>query len=141
MTMFQILPLLAILLAYAFLALRMSDTVTVPWHVPALASVAFGVFTVWVILQEGLFGFWPNHSQDGWGNQVWIDLLSAVVISMVFLVPKARAVGMRVLPWVLFVATTASIGLFAMLARVMYLEHAQARSQVADTVQKQEKMA
>ena len=36
--------------------------------------------------------------------------------------PRARAQGMSIALWILFVATTASIGLLAMVARLFWLE-------------------
>lgn len=87
-----------------------------------LLAVAFGAYSAWTIAREGPFGFWPNHTQDLWGLQVWIDLLSAVTIALLFIAPRARAVGMRVPVWTLVVAATASIGLFAMAVRLFWLE-------------------
>lgn len=56
------------------------------------------------------------------GVQVWWDLLFAVGIALFFTAPRARKVGMSMLPWTLFVAATASIGLLAMIARLFWLE-------------------
>jgi hypothetical protein len=57
-----------------------------------------------------------------WGVQIWLDLLQAALVGFVLLVPRARAQGMRPVPWLLGVAATGSIGLMAMVARVLYLE-------------------
>ena len=92
-----------------------------PWIVPAILSLAFLAFSLVTIAQEGLFGFWANHTEDLWGLQVWMDLLFAVAISWTFLVPEARKQDMAILPWGILVVCTASIGLWAMMARVLYL--------------------
>jgi hypothetical protein len=42
--------------------------------------------------------------------------------------PRARALGMRPLPWLLLVVCTGSIGLCAMFARVLYLQEAKGRA-------------
>jgi hypothetical protein len=91
------------------------------WLIPASLALGFLGFSLWTIWQEGPLGFWPNHIQNLWGNQVWIDLLCALGVGLWFLVPAARQVAMRPLPWVLLVFISGTIGLLAMLARILYL--------------------
>ena len=121
----SLLPIVALVLAFVFL-LYLAASGDAPrkgsWVFPAILSVLFFAFTAYTIFVEGLFGVWPEHVQSFWGNQIWFDLLLAVSISSYFLVPKARSLGMRTLPWVLFIMATASIGLLAMLARILYLQ-------------------
>jgi hypothetical protein len=92
----------------------------------AMLSAGFAAYTTVQIAQEGIMMFWTNHSQNLTGVQVWWDLIISVMIGLFFVAPRARAVGMNVPLWGLFVATTASIGLLAMIARLFWLEHAQA---------------
>lgn len=92
-----------------------------------LLSAAFGTYTVLTIVQEGLMTVIVNHTFNLWGVQVWWDLLSSLTIAMVLIAPRARAARMKLAPWTLFVLATASIGLFAMCARLFWLEHAAAR--------------
>ena len=87
----------------------------------ALAS-GFGAFTAVTIAKEGVLLVWTNHTQNLWGVQVWWDLLCAVVLAVFLIAPRARAAGMRMIPWTLFVAATASIGPLAMVARLFWLE-------------------
>ena len=87
------------------------------WH-----WAAFIAFSAIPITQEGYLGFLPNHTQDLWGTQVWYDLIICVVISLIFIVPRAKAVGMRVPLWVIAVGLTASISLLPMVARLFWLE-------------------
>jgi hypothetical protein len=61
------------------------------------------------------------------GIQVWWDLVMCVMIAMFFIAPRARKAGMNLLPWALFVGSTASIGLLAMCARLFWLEQQQAK--------------
>lgn len=96
----------------------------------AAASLAAGFagltgVTIW---SEGPLGFVANHSVNLWGVQVWYDLLLSVGVALFFVVPRARAAGMNVLPWIVFVALTASIGLLAMVARLFWLERADGRA-------------
>lgn len=129
---YQVLPPIALILAYLFLALRVTTDLRVSWPVPAALSLVFAVFSIIAIAQDGVLMFWFNHTENGVGNQVWFDLLMAVSMSMIFLVPKAQALNMRVGLWAIFVAATASIGLFAMLARIMYLQERAPASDMAD---------
>ena len=85
-------------------------------------SLAFGLFTLFTIMREGLEQVVFNHNINFWGTQVWYDLLMAVTVALFFIVPRARAAGMSIMPWVVFVALTASVGLLAMVARLFWLE-------------------
>lgn len=96
------------------------------WMAPAALSLAFAAYSTFTALREGPTGFWPEHTRNLWGNQIWFDLLLAAGVACALLAPRARAAGMNVLPWLLAVAATGSIGLCAMLARLLYLERAQA---------------
>lgn len=97
------------------------------WLIPAVLALGFGAYSFWPVLVEGPLGFWDLHSSNGWGLQVWWDLLLAVVAAFFLMLPRARAVGMSSWPWVPVLACTGSIGLYAMLARLLYLERRDAR--------------
>ncbi len=58
------------------------------------------------------------------GGQVWWDLLIAITIGLFLIAPRARAQGMNLPLWTVFVVATASIGLLAMAARLFWLEQA-----------------
>lgn len=88
----------------------------------AALSGAFAAFTVVTIATEGVLPVWLNHTQNLWGVQVWCDLLISVGVALFFVVPRARDQGMNVIPWIVLVGTTASIGLLAMVARLFWLE-------------------
>jgi hypothetical protein len=92
----------------------------------AMLAAGFGAFTAVQIGQEGVIGFYINHTQNLTGLQVWWDLVMCTMIALFFIVPRARKVGMNIVPWALLVACTASIGLLAMCARLFWLERAQA---------------
>ena len=92
---------------------------------PMLATILcalFSGYTAVQIAQEGIVMFFTNHSTNLTGLQVWWDLLNCWLIALFFIIPRARAAGMNVLPWALLVGTTASIGLLAMCARLFWLE-------------------
>lgn len=91
------------------------------WLFPATASLVFLLFSLYAISVEGVFGFWTEHTRNFLANQIWMDLLLAVGIAWFFVVPQAKALGMRPLPWLVLIASTGSIGLLAMTARLLYL--------------------
>lgn len=124
--MLQILPPLAYLAAAGFIlwVAVSRGPARARWHVGALVALglgfaAFSVLTLWC---DGVMTFWTNHSTNLAGNQVWFDLLIAVAVAFALIAPRARAVGMPLLPWGLAVMTTASIALLPMLARLLWLE-------------------
>ena len=88
----------------------------------AALAAGFGALTAATIWSEGVWLVVENHTLNLWGIQVWYDLLFSVSIALFFVLPRARAAGMNVLPWIVFVALTASIGLLAMVARLFWLE-------------------
>ena len=99
------------------------------WLFPAALSLCFLAFSLRAVFNEGVFGFWPEHTRNIWGNQIWFDLLLAMGVGWCFAVPKARALGMRLWPWWLFILCTGSIGLLAMVARIFYLDARAPRSE------------
>lgn len=105
----------------AFVATRDEAPAKSLWRIPAALSLGFLLFSLYTVASEGALGFWPEHTRNFWANQIWLDLLLAVGIGWFLLVPQAKALGMRPVPWLALVASTGSIGLLAMLARLLYL--------------------
>lgn len=92
------------------------------WMVPAFLSLSLLGWTTWAVIREGWLGFWPQHDSSAWAIQIWCDLLLSGGAAVALLLPRARAVGMRVAPWVVLIACSGSIGLLAMVARCLKLE-------------------
>lgn len=92
------------------------------WVLAIILCAAFSAYTGVTIAAEGLTGFFANHSTNLWGVQVWYDLIMSVGIALFLILPRARAAGMSPVPWMLCVGLTASIGLLAMIARLLWLE-------------------
>jgi hypothetical protein len=119
--LYLILPIAAPLL-FLLITVREGLRSSTGWAFAALVCAAFLAFSVYTIASEGLFGFWPNHTQNAWGNQVWFDLPIAIAIGWTLLLPRARTVGMNPWPWLAVTCATGCIGLLAMFARCRYLE-------------------
>jgi hypothetical protein len=98
------------------------------WIVPAAGSALFLLFSVVAVVSEGPTGFWPEHTRNLWGNQIWLDLLLCATVGFTGLAPRARALGMRLVPWFILVASTGAIGLLAMSARFLFLRDHAARA-------------
>lgn len=92
------------------------------WIWPLILSLLFLVLSVLAVVTEGPLGFWTEHTRNLWGNQIWIDLLFGVGIGWFLAVPQARALGMRLFPWLILIAGTGCIGFMAMMARLLYLK-------------------
>lgn len=120
--MLQILPVLAYVATVAAVILVAIARPFGDWRLPALVGLAFAAFSAVTVVEEGVIQFWINHSTTFAGNQVWFDLLIAVAIAFYLIAPRARAVGMPLLPWAVAVIATASIALLPMLARLLWLE-------------------
>lgn len=86
-------------------------------------SAGFAAFTAVTIAAEGVFPVIINHTSNLWGVQVWWDLLFSLSVAFFLILPRARAVGMNVPAWTVFILATASIGLLAMAARLFWLEN------------------
>lgn len=92
------------------------------WVFPAGLSLLFLAYSVQTVVTEGLTGFWVEHTSSLWGTQIWVDLLIAIGIGWYFAVPKAKALGMNVMLWVLVILASGCIGFLAMVSRIFYLE-------------------
>lgn len=91
-----------------------------------IAATLCGLFSGYTAVQlyaEGPVMFFTNHSGNLTGIQVWWDIVMAVIIALFFIVPRAKAQGMNIPLWSLFVLSTASIGILAMCARLFWLEN------------------
>lgn len=121
----ELLPVIAGLLASA----SVLGTVTFEphrtkhiWALPASISLFFLLITVQAAVSEGPFGFWVEHTRNLWGNQIWCDLLLGVSAAIIFLAPRARAMKMNIAPWTIACFATGTIGLYAFISRLLFLE-------------------
>ena len=123
MSAFEILAAGGLAAAIAVLAYILSGSPKVGSAALAAAlGAGFAAYSAVTIASEGVVQVWTNHTQNLWGVQVWWDLLFAVGIAAFFIAPRARAAGMKLAPWIVLVAATASIGLLFMVSRLFWLE-------------------
>ena len=108
--------------APALLLLAFRGWVQESWKPAAVLATGFIGLSAIPIAQEGYFGFVPALTRELWGIQVWYDLVIAVTVALVFIVPRARAVGMNTAPWVIATACTGCLTLLPMVARLFWLE-------------------
>lgn len=92
------------------------------WLLPAVVSLAFSVFTAFVVWREGFAPLWQVHLATGWGQQIGIDLVLAIVVGLVLLVPHARRLQVPVVPWCVATVLLGSIGLLGFCAHVLQAE-------------------
>lgn len=121
-SLYPILPIAALVL-FVVTTIREGLGSSQGWLFAAMVCAGFAAFSAYAIVAEGPFGFWPNHTQNPWGNQVWFDLLIAIAIAWALLLPRARAAGMNLWPWLALICVSGCIGLLAMFARCRYLEN------------------
>ena len=123
MPLYEIMPVVALLLCVAFLVYTVwASSSPGLWPFPALLSLGFALWTFHAVSVEGLTGFWAEHVRNAWSNQIWFDLLIGLATAWTLLLPRARAAGMPVLLWLLIILCTGGIGLMAMVARCLFLE-------------------
>ncbi len=105
-----------------YMSLRTAGEENPQWPIPAFLSALFLCFSIYTMTMEGAMGFAVEHTRNLWGNQITFDLLLAVGAALYFAIPRAKVLGMQPLLWLALVASTGSIGLLAMVARIVYLE-------------------
>ena len=130
--LYPVLPGVALVLYAAAVAApvflpRMADRPERLWFLPLAAAVMFFLWSLHALAEGGIRGVWAEHVRNAWGNQIWFDLLMAVGLAWVLLLPRIKRVGMRPLPWLLAVAATGCVGLYLMLARCLFLESRRAK--------------
>jgi hypothetical protein len=79
---------------------------------PLLITVtaAFSAFTLWVLAQTGLVGFYLQLFSSFAGIQVFVDIAIALVLVLAWMWRDAQAAGRRFWPYAALTLTLGSIG-------------------------------
>jgi hypothetical protein len=77
--------------------------------------IAFTAYTAVVVAEHGYTGFIQLALTGGWGAQMFIDLCIALVLFLIWMIPDARDRDLPVVPYVVAILTTGSIGALAYL--------------------------
>jgi hypothetical protein len=132
MSLIQILPIVAAITVVAItvtIAFHQSRApIKTIWILPAILMCLFLGWTLVAVISEGPIGFWTEHTRNLWGNQIWFDLLLAAGTAWALIAPRAKAQQMLLLPWLGLILATGSIGILAMVARLLFLEERMATS-------------
>lgn len=92
------------------------------WILPAVASLAFSIFTAFVVWRDGFAPLWQVHLVTGWGQQIGLDLVLAILVGLNLLAPRARRAGVPFVPWCVATILLGSIGLLGLCAHVLHAE-------------------
>ena len=76
---------------------------------------AFTIYTTIVVMNHGYTGFIELALAGGWGAQMFIDLVIALLLFTIWMVPDARERGIPFVPYVLAILATGSVGALAYL--------------------------
>ena len=77
--------------------------------------IVFTGYTTVVVVEHGYTGFIDLALAGGWGAQVFIDLVIALTLFLVWMIPDARERGIPSVPYVVLLFTTGSVGALAYL--------------------------
>lgn len=82
-----------------------------------IALIPLSIITLYAVLDVGYLGIfdYQRHSSAGW--QVFADLVIALLLVLLWLVPEARRAGHTVWPWVILTLLLGSFGPLLYLVR------------------------
>ena len=95
----------------------------------AAVFAAFTIYTTIVVLNHGYTGFLELALTGGWGAQVFVDLIIALILFAIWMVPDAREHSIPAWPYFLAILTTGSVGALAYLVHRTAKEESIAPSQ------------
>jgi len=83
---------------------------------------AFTIYTTIVVIDHGYTGFLELALAGGWGAQMFIDLVIALLLFSIWMFPDARERGIPPVPYFLLILFTGSVGALAYLVHRMLKE-------------------
>jgi protein-S-isoprenylcysteine O-methyltransferase Ste14 len=92
---------------------------------------AFTIYTTFVVMDYGYTGFIELALEGAWGAQMFVDLVIALTLFLIWMVPDAKERGIPWLPYALAILTTGSVGALAYLVHRSLKEDSSATSGAA----------
>jgi len=72
--------------------------------------IPFSLLTVYAVIEVGYYGIFEYHLHSPAGWQVFTDLVIALVLVLLWLIPEAKKNGRSPWPWVALTLVSGSIG-------------------------------
>jgi hypothetical protein len=85
--------------------------------VAAAVLAVFGVFSVWVVLDQGYTGFLSLAGREPWGLQLLLDLTIALSFAVGWMHGDAKRRGITTWPYLVATLLLGSIGVLAYAVR------------------------
>jgi hypothetical protein len=98
------------------------------WMISAAAWVVFTAYTATVALRGDVLALVKLTFSNAFSVQVFFDLVVAATVAMVYVSPKAKALGVPRIPYIIATALVGSVGL---LAYITHVEWAQSKTRPA----------
>lgn len=88
-----------------------------PWLKPVLwlVTLAFAIFSIWVLVQIGYVGLWQGGFANLGSTQITVDLVIACTLLIGFIARDCHANGRPWWPWALLTLAAGSVGPLAYL--------------------------
>jgi protein-S-isoprenylcysteine O-methyltransferase Ste14 len=86
-----------------------------PWLLPLLVLLPFGLYSDWLVYTEGYTGFITLAMHDKWALQMLLDVTISVGLFTIWMLRDARERGIPAWPYVIGCVTFGSIGALAYL--------------------------
>lgn len=80
-----------------------------------IVTVAFGLYSLWVLAQVGYLGIWQAGFANAGSTQVTVDLIISSALLIGFVARDAREHGRPWWPWALITLAAGSFGTLAYL--------------------------
>ncbi len=96
--------------------------------ISAAAWVMFTAYTTIVVLRGDVLSLAKLTFSNAFSVQVFFDLVVAATVALVYVSPKAKALGVPRIPYIIATALVGSVGL---LAYITHVEWAQSKTRAA----------
>lgn len=81
--------------------------------IPVLAFLAFTIFSIEVVVADGLLGFVPFVMNENWGMQMMLDIVLGMSGFLVLAGPEAKRLDIPFAPYVVASLALGSVGMLA----------------------------